>query len=774
VHGTGWKFGIVAVFAAFEFAFGATAFSETNQFFQAPGTVRMAERLAEWARTLGPHNPYDNSARMAEVKERLAQNPPPGERFGLEVQLAMQLLNAGEPEASMLLFSNVAATASSPASGISLSPSARRQLLTMEALAALRLGETENCLQHHNPDSCLIPITGHGKHMEMRGSAIAEAILLKIAAQKTNDLSSRWLLNVAAMTLGHYPDGVPEALRIPPSAFQSDYPEKKFPEIAAQIGLAVDDLAGGTIAEDFDGDGLVDVLLTSWGATRQCHYFKNLGNGQFEERTSQAGLLGVTGGLNAIQADYNNDGWPDIYIIRGAWLGELGKIPNSLLRNNGDGTFSDVTEEAGLLSFHPALSAVWFDANNDGWLDLFVGNETRTGQPLHVCELFLNDGHGHFKECALPAGAGVQGFVRGVTAGDYDNDGWPDLYISCLFGDNILLHNDGARATNGSPGVHFTEVTAHAKVEGPKHSFQTWFFDYDNDGWLDLFACGYGTDDAYSPSVSLGDTTLHEVVADKLGLPSKGTKPKLYHNDHDGTFRDITHEAHLDHVLLAMGANFGDLDNDGWLDFYLGTGSPYFGSLIPNEMFRNDEGRAFQNVTTSGGFGHLQKGHAVAFADLNNDGQQDVVLNVGGAFPGDNYYDAVFANPGHTNHWLCLKVVGQQSNRSGIGARIKVVVHNGAQKREIHRVVGSGGSFGSSPLRQEIGLGAATALDRVEIWWPTTGKTNVINGLSMDGFYEFTEGGPKARALSPRRFPWPAPLHMVRSSTGSDEQATGQ
>src|SRR6185295_18652685 len=121
----------------------------------------------------------------------------------------------------------------------------------------------------------------------------------------------------------------------------------------------------------------------------------------------------------------------------------LGRLPDSLLRNNGDGTFADVTEEAGLLSFHPALSAVWFDANNDGWIDLLVGNESRPSGPPHPCQLFLNNGNGTFTECAEAAGIALVRFIRGVTAGDYDNDGWPDIYVSCLNDDNMLFHNDG-------------------------------------------------------------------------------------------------------------------------------------------------------------------------------------------------------------------------------------------------------------------------------------------------------------------------------------------
>src|SRR5207253_1630610 len=126
--------------------------------------------------------------------------------------------------------------------------------------------------------------------------------------------------------------------------------------IAASIGIQLNEGSGGTIVEDFDGDGLLDIMFSNYQPLGQCHLFKNLGNGHFSDVTAQSGLLGVTGGLNIMQADYNNDGWPDIYIVPGAWLGELGLLPDSLLRHNRDGTFADVTEEAGLLSFHPALS----------------------------------------------------------------------------------------------------------------------------------------------------------------------------------------------------------------------------------------------------------------------------------------------------------------------------------------------------------------------------------------------------------------------------------
>jgi hypothetical protein len=206
-----------------------------------------------------------------------------------------------------------------------------------------------------------------------------------------------------------------------------------------------------------------------------------------------------------------------------------------------------------------------------------------------------------------------------------------------------------------------------------------------------------------------------------------------------------------------MGANFGDLDNDGWLDCYIGTGDPYLGTLVPNRMFRNDGGRHFQDVTTAGGFGQLQKGHGIAFGDINNDGAEDIYSVVGGFYAGDHYPNQLFANPGHGNHWLKLQLEGVQSNRIALGDRIKVVVRTPSGSREIDRVVGSGGSFGaSSILRQEIGLGEAEAIERVEIAWPRTGRVQTITGLAPDRCYAIREGETTAREVPLHGFAWPA------------------
>jgi hypothetical protein len=278
----------------------------------------------------------------------------------------------------------------------------------------------------------------------------------------------------------------------------------------------------------------------------------------------------------------------------------------------------------------------------------------------------------------------------------------------------------------------FTNVAPQAGVTEPIESFPCWFFDYDNDGWEDLYVGGYQVQ-------SVGD-----VCADYLGLPHKAERPRLYRNNGNGTFKDVTKETGLYRVLHAMGANYGDLDNDGYLDFYLGTGNPDLSMLVPNRMFRNERGLRFQDVTTSGGFGHLQKGHGISFGDIDNDGDQDVFEDMGGAVSSDLAHNVLYENPGHGNHWITLKLEGTRSNRAAVGARIRVLVKNATEEKAYYKTVGTGGSFGASPLRQEIGLGQAQSISRVEIFWPATGQTQVLTGLELDHAYKIKEGETKA------------------------------
>jgi len=260
-----------------------------------------------------------------------------------------------------------------------------------------------------------------------------------------------------------------------------------------------------------------------------------------------------------------------------------------------------------------------------------------------------------------------------------------------------------------------------------------------------------------------------DIAADYLGLPHHAGLPRLYHNNHDGTFTDVSVATHLNKACLTMGSNFGDLDNDGWLDFYLGTGNPDFATLVPNRMFRNAGGKFFQEVTTATGTGQLQKGHGVGFADFDNDGDQDIYAVTGGAFTADNYRNALYLNPGNANHWLKLKLEGTKSNRVAIGARLKILVTTPTGPREIFKTVNSGGSFGSNPLRQEIGLGNATAISAVEIFWPSSGIRQRISGLELDRAYRIREDSPSAVAMSLKRFEFDLhakPAHQHALQTG--------
>jgi hypothetical protein len=707
---------------------------------RAPGSERMARRLALLAADARPRqNSFMNRERLAGLRQ-LEPPAEPRARADYELRLATELLRAGHSEEAAERLAALADRAREVAGGPA--PGFLGQVRSLLATAYLRLGEQENCLVAHTSDSCLLPIRDAGVHRLQRGSRAAMDVLAGALRADPEDLTSRWLYNLAAMTVGEYPEGVPPEWLVPPEVFASGHDVGRFVDVAPGTGLATVGLAGGVAVEDFDGDGYLDLMVSSWGLRDPLRLFLERRDGSFEERSAEAGLDGLAGGLNLVHADYDNDGDADVLVLRGAWLGPGGRHPNSLLENlgvgpngsvsSGDVAFEDVTEAAGLLDFHPTQTAAWGDYDNDGWLDLFVGNESVPGD-RNPCKLYRNlgpgeDGEVTFAEVSAAAGVAAAGYVKGVAWGDVDNDGWLDLYVSTLFGPNFLFHNQGASGT-----ATFVEVAGRASVEGPVHGFPTWFFDYDNDGWLDLFVGDYAS--SYVETLPTG------VVADLLGLPTDADRSRLYRNLGAGepAFADVSAAAGVDRVLLAMGANFGDLDNDGFPDFYVGTGAPDLRTLVPNRMFRGDGRGGFQDVTTSGGFGHLQKGHAVAFADFDNDGDQDVFAVLGGAFSGDVYQNALFENPGHGNRWITLRLEGVTANRSAIGARVRVDLATPGGGRSVFATVGTGGSFGSASLQQEIGLGDATAVRGVEVRWPGSGR-QVFGPLPMDRVFRLREG----------------------------------
>ena len=587
----------------------------------------------------------------------------------------------------------------------------------------LRLAETENCCKQPVAESCILPFAPAAQHQAPEGSKNACHYLVEVL-QNTDPadrwhLTAKWLLNLAHMTLGTWPDAVAADWRMPASMLAADESMTRFRNIAGDLGVDSNSNAGGVIIDDFDGDGALDVMTSDWRPDGQLQYFHNERDGTFRERTAAAGLTGITGGLNIVQADYDNDGDVDVLVLRGAWWYETGRHPNSLLQNDGDGRFTDVTFLAGLgEAHHPTQAAGWADYDLDGDLDLYVGNENSQRAPS-PSQLFRNNGDGTFTDVARAAGVLNARYAKAVTWGDIDGDRDPDLYVSNADGDNRLYSNRG----DGT----FVDVAAERGVTEPAHGFPCWFFDFDNDGALDLFAANY-------------DTGVGHIAAHVLGLEVGHERPRLYRGDGNGGFTEVGVEFGLTYPSMPMGANFGDLDSDGWLDIYLGTGDPNYESLMPNLVYRNAAGRAFRDVTMASGLGHLQKGHGIAFADLDHDGDQDIMAEMGGAYPGDAFRNALFLNPGFGNHWLTLRVVGTESNKSAIGARIHVVIRENGVQRSIYKHVGSGGSFGANPLRQTIGLGQAERIERVEILWPRSGATQTLTGVPLDKALQVLEG----------------------------------
>ncbi len=608
----------------------------------------------------------------------------------------------------------------------------------------LHLAEMENGVYRDAGTIDIFPPLNPGDHFaKTANSQRALTYFLAFLNRAPNDLQVKWLLNLTYVTLGQYPDQVPPKYVIPRNAFRSTQDIGRFKDVAHQAGLDVFSAAGGVIVDDFDNDGLLDVITSSDDMCESLHFFHNNGDGTFTDRTVQAGLANQLGGLNLIQADYNNDGCMDVLVLRAGWEFPIRK---SLLRNNCDGTFTDVTAKSGLGSTPaPSQTAAWADIDNDGFLDLFVGNENAPSQ------LFRNRGDGTFEDISHAAGIDKTAYTKGVVAADYDKDGYVDFYLSNFDGANMLYHNNG--------DLTFTDVARQAGVQAPFVSFATWFFDFDNDGWPDLFVTSYNS------------YTVDQVLRSSLGLPVSVETLKLYHNQHDGTFADVTAAAGLDKVYMPMGANFGDIDNDGFLDIYLGMGSPSFAALMPHVLLRNQAGRSFADITASSGTGELHKGHGIAFADLNHSGQEAIVAEIGGAVPGDKHTMRVFAAPANGNDWINVRLTGVKSNRAAIGAEIKVTVSDdGGELRYLFRTIGDTSSFGSNPMEQHIGLGHHARIESLEVWWPASKTRQRFANLPVDQFIAIREFDSSYTRLDRKPFPFKGAEDGASAANGPEKR----
>jgi enediyne biosynthesis protein E4 len=529
---------------------------------------------------------------------------------------------------------------------------------------------------------------------------------------------------------------------------------------------------------------------------------------QFTNVTDQAGIKFVHfKGNNGISinreefgpgvcvADFDGDGWQDIYFVNGRDLYNRGiSVRNALYHNNGDGTFTDVTEKAGVPGTGYGLGCVWGDYDNDGFPDLFV---TQYGRNV----LYHNNGNGTFTDVTDKAGvAGLESgsFHSGATFFDYDRDGYLDLYV----GSYVALDPDGPRYCNigtirsscppqaykGSPDAlyhnngngTFTNVSKSANVLQPHgKNLSVGAADYDNDGWPDLFVANDGlaaylyhndhgksfqeiaapSGMAFSASGSLmaamcisladydNDGWLDLYVSD-----FQGSSDHLWHNDGKGNFDEVSDEAGITgptHNVLSFGGGFLDYDNDGWLDLFIANGHVYpeIEQASPgtrykqvNSLFHNEGNGKFIETSKLTGIAE-QTAHAargVAFSDFDNDGFLDVLVANNGDPP------LLLHNGGNGNHFLNFKLVGTKSNRDAVGSRIRVVSGGISQIREI---AGGGSYLSQSDLRANFGMGKTAIAQTVEVKWPS-GQAQSFHDVPADKFYVIQEGQSKLRLQS--------------------------
>src|ERR1700678_2701204 len=257
----------------------------------ADSTRRMAELLRKITREADPlRNPFRSAEQVASLRPLVAQTTDMKRLFGLKTQIAQQILLSGDPDQAFSEFEDIDRMVEE--NSIPLDDAARAELTMSKAICYLRMGEQENCCANHNAESCMSPIHGAGVHTKPRGSRGAIGVLTGLLEKTPGDLRARWLLNIAYMTLGEYPGKVPARWLLDPSLFASEYDIGHFPEIAANVGLNIDGLAGGVVLEDFDNDGFLDLMVSSWGLNSQLRYFHNNGDGTFTERTEEAGITG--------------------------------------------------------------------------------------------------------------------------------------------------------------------------------------------------------------------------------------------------------------------------------------------------------------------------------------------------------------------------------------------------------------------------------------------------------------------------------------------------
>jgi hypothetical protein len=502
-------------------------------------------------------------------------------------------------------------------------------------------------------------------------------------------------------------------------------------------------MSGGVGFIDCDNDGKLDIITVNGstvdrykqGGDPMITLYRQEGDLQFKDITKEAGLTHKGWGMGVAVADFDNDGWDDIYVT--------GYGGNALYRNLGNCRFEDVTEKAGVAVGGFSTGAAWGDFDRDGRVDLFVpryvfidinklpefGSNDKFcrfrgvmvqcgpwGLPGESDFLFRNRGDGTFQDVSKTAGVDDPKHYFGMQAvwGDYDNDGWPDLYVANDAGPNYLYHNNHDGTFEDVGLLSGAALSADGREQG---SMGVDFGDVDHDGMFDIFVTNFTEEP---------DT--------------------LYWNRGKQGFTDISYPSHIgqpSYPLVGWGTSFLDMDNDGWLDIFVANGHVYPQMDLvkggapyrqPFLLFRNNRDRTFEDVTAISGLADLPLAsrRGAAFGDVNNDGKVDVlVLNVGEP-------PTLLINRTKTsNHAVLLKLIGTKGNRAAVGARATVTTGDLVQFNEVR----SGSSYLSqNDLRLHFGLGSQSTIDSLEISWPS-GKKDSYHNLAADFIYMISEDG---------------------------------
>jgi hypothetical protein len=497
----------------------------------------------------------------------------------------------------------------------------------------------------------------------------------------------------------------------------------------------VESMSGGVALLDYDNDGLLDIyfvnsltvdLLKANGKTKSFLY-RNNGDGTFADVTAKAGVGDVGWGMGVAVGDYNNDGLDDLYVT---CVG-----PNRLFKNNGNGTFSDVTKAAGVPDPRWSTGAAFVDYDNDGKLDLMVANYVAfdfkdlpefgkgrlcqykglpvqcgpRGLPGDGDTLYHNEGDGSFLDVSKKAGVSDPNgyYGMGVICSDFDEDGFVDIFVANDSTPNFFYKNNGKGAFEEIGFFSGTAVNENGSEQG---CMGVTVGDYDHDGQFDLFVTNF--DDDYNT---------------------------LYRNDGKLSFTDVSHAAKVAAVGLpyvGWGTKFFDYDNDGWVDLFVANGHVY--PQIPtyrqrNFLHRNNHDGTFSEIAEQLGpsFAEKRAGRGVAFGDIDNDGDVDLVINNLDGAP------TVLRNDGgNANNSILIKLVGVKANRGAIGARVKIVSGELTQKDEVR----SGDSYISqSDMRLHFGLGKRTKIDLIEVRWPG-GAVEKISSAPVNSMLVVKEG----------------------------------